>query len=215
MFNEPTIMETIVSVSKALQEYERTGGFAPAIAAETVYATLETFVAHVEPTADVSAPPPADEGREMSLPQSEEAAEAPVSVIEAGAIEAVVGEVGSSPPRPIAAEAEDVETRVLDEPAAAIQELAASEMVTRAVSPKIQKAEEMRTHLSQGVVGGGAQSLELAWAPWAATSGLGVDSEDDEEVVACNTLERGLTWAHRAFDDLILPATSISFLVED
>jgi hypothetical protein len=41
MFNEPAIMETIASVSKALQEYERTGGFAPAIAAEAADAALE------------------------------------------------------------------------------------------------------------------------------------------------------------------------------
>jgi hypothetical protein len=59
------------------------------------------------------------------------------------------------------------------------------------------------------VVGGGTQSLELV------SSGLGVDSEDDKEVVTRNTLERGLTWARRAFDKLILPATSVSFLVED
>jgi hypothetical protein len=32
MFAEPSIMETIATVSKALQEYERTGGFAPAVA---------------------------------------------------------------------------------------------------------------------------------------------------------------------------------------
>jgi hypothetical protein len=50
---------------------------------------------------------------------------------------------------------------------------------------------------------------------WAATSGLGVNSEDDEEVATRNTLERGLSWACRAFDELILPATSVSFLVED
>jgi hypothetical protein len=30
--------------------------------------------------------------------------------------------------------------------------------------------------------------------------------------VACNTLERGLVWAHRAFDELILPVTSVSLL---
>jgi hypothetical protein len=29
MFAEPSIMETIASISKALHEYERTGGFAP------------------------------------------------------------------------------------------------------------------------------------------------------------------------------------------
>jgi hypothetical protein len=34
MFNEPTIMETIASVLKALQEYERADGFAPATGAE-------------------------------------------------------------------------------------------------------------------------------------------------------------------------------------
>jgi hypothetical protein len=27
----------------------------------------------------------------------------------------------------------------------------------------------------------------------------------------CNTLERGLVWARHAFDELILPATSVSF----
>jgi hypothetical protein len=64
-------------------------------------------------------------------------------------------------------------------------------------------------------VGGEAQTLELTCTLWAATSGLGVDSEDDKEVPAHNTLERGLTWARRAFDELILPATSVSFLIED
>jgi hypothetical protein len=63
MFNESTIMETIASVSKALQEYERAGGFTPAVVAETADAALETPAAHVEPTADASVPPPADEDR--------------------------------------------------------------------------------------------------------------------------------------------------------
>jgi hypothetical protein len=48
---------------------------------------------------------------------------------------------------------------------------------------------------------------------WAASSGLGADSEDDEEAAARNALEHGMTWARRAFDELILPATSVSFLV--
>jgi hypothetical protein len=69
--------------------------------------------------------------------------------------------------------------------------------------------------LLQGAAGGEAQTLELAYTSWAATSGLGVDSEDDEEVTARNTLERGLTWARHTFDELILPATSVSFIVED
>jgi hypothetical protein len=69
--------------------------------------------------------------------------------------------------------------------------------------------------LSLGTASGEVQTLELACNLWAATSGLGVDSEDDEEVATRNTLERGLSWACRAFDELILPATSVSFLVED
>jgi hypothetical protein len=56
-------------------------------------------------------------------------------------------------------------------------------------------------------VGDEAHTLELACASWAASSGLGADSEDDEEDATCNTLERGMTWARCAFDELILLAT--------
>jgi hypothetical protein len=69
--------------------------------------------------------------------------------------------------------------------------------------------------LSHSAAGGEARTLELARTSWAATSGLDVDSEEDEEVAACHTLECGMTWAHRAFDELILPTTSVSFLVKD
>jgi hypothetical protein len=62
-------------------------------------------------------------------------------------------------------------------------------------------------------MGGEAQTLELARASWAATSESGDDAEDDEEVVARNTLERRLNWERRAFDELILPTTSVSLLV--
>jgi hypothetical protein len=151
----------------------------------------------------------------VSLPQFAEAAEALASVAEAGAVEAVVGEEGSSPPRPVAADTEDVETRVPNESAAAVQELTASETVTRAASREIQEVEETRAPLSQGVVGGEAETLELACTSWAATSGLSINSEDDEEVAARNTLERGLTCARHTFDELILPTTSVSFLIED
>jgi hypothetical protein len=63
-----------------------------------------------------------------------------------------------------------------------------------------------------GTAGGEAQLLELACTSWAATSESGDDAEDDEEAAARNTLERGLNWARRAFDELILPATTVSFL---
>jgi hypothetical protein len=67
--------------------------------------------------------------------------------------------------------------------------------------------------LLKGAASGEAQALKLACTSWAATSGPGDDTEDDEEVAARDTLERGLNWACRAFDELILPATSVSFLV--
>jgi hypothetical protein len=40
----------------------------------------------------------------------------------------------------------------------------------------------------------------------------GDDTEDNEEVAARNTLERGLAWARRSFDELILLVTSVSFV---
>jgi hypothetical protein len=179
MFNEPTIMETIVSVSKVLQEYERAGGFAPAVAAEAANAALEAPAAHVEPTADAFAPPSAIESWEASLPQSAEAAEAPASVAEAGTADAVVGEEGLPPHRSVVADTGDAETHVPDKPTAAILEPAAPETMTRAASPEIQEVEGMGASFSQGTAGGEAQTLELACTSWAATLGLGVDSEDD------------------------------------
>jgi hypothetical protein len=210
MSNEPTIMETIASVSKALQEYECAGGFSPAAGAEVADAALAAPVAHVEPTAGVSAPSLVDEGQEVPPPQSAEAIDAPASVAEIDASEAVVGEEASSSPRPIVANTEGIEARVPDEPAVVVQGPVAPETMTRAASPEIQEAKEVGASLSQGAMGGEARTLELACASWEAFSSLGVESEDDEEVVARNNLEHGMTWARRAFDELILPATVTS-----
>jgi hypothetical protein len=215
MFNEPTIMETIASVWNTLQEYERAGGFASAVATEATDADLTTPAAHMELTTDASVPPLVNEGREASHPQSTEAAEAPASITEAGAAEAVVEEEGSSPPRLVATDTEGVETPMPDEPVAVVQELVAPETMTRAASPEIQEADETGASLSQGAVGGDVRTLELTCTSWPATSGLGADSDDNEEVTAHNTLDHEMTWARRAFDKLILPATSVSFLVKD
>jgi hypothetical protein len=215
MFNKPAIMETITSASKALQEYERTGAFASAAATDAEDATPAAPVAHVELIADVSVPPHVNEDQEASPPQSVEAAEAPAPVVKPGAAEAVVIGERTSPPHSVAAEAGGVETSMLDEPATVVQESAVPEMMTRATSPGIQEAKETGASLSQGTVGGEAQTLELTCTSWAATSGLDADSEGEEEVVARHTLERGMTWARCTFDELILPATSVSSLVRD
>jgi hypothetical protein len=140
-------------------------------------------------------------------PQPAEATDAPSSVAEANASEAIVREEASSPPRTVATDTESVEVRILDEPAAVAQGPVASETATRAASPEIRETEEAGASLSQGIVGDEARTLELACASWAASSGLGADSEDDEEDATRNTLERGMTWARCAFDELILLAT--------
>jgi hypothetical protein len=154
MFNEPTIMEMIASVSKALQEYERADSFAPAIAADAEDAALTAPAARVEATADAPAPPPSNESREAPPSQLVETAEAPASVAEVGAAEAIVGKEGSLPPHPVVAEAEGVDTRVPDELATVVQESAALGTMTRATSPEIREVEETGASMSQGAVGG-------------------------------------------------------------
>jgi hypothetical protein len=97
MFTEPSIMETIASVSKALHEYERAGGFAPAAAAEAAEAALEAHAAGTESVASVPAPPPTSEDRVASLPQPAEASETVAAVIVTNAVEVDNEEAGSSP----------------------------------------------------------------------------------------------------------------------
>jgi hypothetical protein len=92
MFNEPTIMETIASVSKALQEYERAGGFASAAAADAGDAALAAPAAPVEALADATTPLSANEDREAPPSQLVETAGAPAPVAEADAAEVIVGE---------------------------------------------------------------------------------------------------------------------------
>jgi hypothetical protein len=213
--NESMIMETIVSVSKALQEYKRAGGFAKAAVTDAGNTVLAAPATNMEPSADASVPPRVDECREASPSQLVEATETPAPVAKPVSAEAVVGEEGTSSPDLVAAEAEGAETRVPGEPAAVAQESAVPEMVARATTPEIQVAEETGVSHSQGAAGGEAQTLELVCTLWSATSGLDANSEDNEKAAARHTLERGMTWARRAFDELIPPATSVSFLVKD
>jgi hypothetical protein len=102
----------------------------------------------VEPAVGVSAPSAVDEGLEVPPPQPAEATDAPASIAEASASEAIVGEEASSPPHPVATDTESVEVRIPDEPAAIAQGPAASEMATRAASPEIQEVEEAGASLS-------------------------------------------------------------------
>jgi hypothetical protein len=58
MFTEPSILETIVSVSLALHQYECAGSFAPPAASEAAEAVPEESAADMESVAIVSASPP-------------------------------------------------------------------------------------------------------------------------------------------------------------
>jgi hypothetical protein len=135
--NVPTNMETIASVSKAMQDYEYADGFASAAATNAGDAVLAAPAAPVEPIADASVPPQADEGREALPPQLVETAKTPAPVPEPGVAEPVVKEEGTSPPRPVAGEPEGVKARVLDGPAIVVQKSATPETMTRATTPKI------------------------------------------------------------------------------
>jgi hypothetical protein len=143
MFSELSIMETIASVMKVVHEYERAGSFVPAVALEPTNEALEALATSMEPTADASVPPPANENRGASLLQPTEAT---AVVVVTGVAEAIVGEVGTSPPLPVAADAN--EARALDEPTAAAQEQAAPEGTARVASPEIQEVEETGVSLS-------------------------------------------------------------------
>jgi hypothetical protein len=122
----------------------------------------------------------------------------------------VADEVASSP-RPVATTAE--EDLVPGEPAATLQERVAPRGHDKGCHPEIQEAEEdLGAALSQDAASGGAQALELSCAPWAAAFEASEDADNDDEVVARNTLKRRLEWARHAFEELILPAASVSFL---
>jgi hypothetical protein len=173
-------------------------------------AVPEGPAAGTESAADVPMPPPTSERREAPLPQPAEAAETTAVVVATDAVVVVVSVVGSSPSCPVATC--DDEVHVPNKPVAAVHERIAPEDTTRAASPEIQEVEEAGAVALMGASGSEVQSLELACTSWATTSGSGDDAEDDEEAAARNTLECGLNWAHHAFDELILPATSVSFL---
>jgi hypothetical protein len=211
MFAEPSILEMIASVSQALQQYERAGGFARSAAPEAAETVPEESAAGTKSVADASTPPPTSESQEASLPQPAEVAGTTAAAAVTSVAEGVVGEARSSLSHSVAAGADEV--RVPDEPAATLHERVTPKHTTRAASPEIQEAEETGVALLQGAASDESQALELTCTSWAATSESGDDVEDDEEVAVRNTLEHGLNWARRAFDELILPATSVSFLV--
>jgi hypothetical protein len=77
-----------------------------------------------------------------------DAAETPAPVAKPVSGEAVAGGEDTSPPGPVTVEIEDVETRALDEPAAAAQGLTVPESMARAVTLEIQVAEETGASLS-------------------------------------------------------------------
>jgi hypothetical protein len=208
MFAEPSILETIVS---ALRQYEGASGSAPPTAMEVVEGVLEESTTGAESAVVVSAPSPTREDQGTSLPQpAEVVASAPATAV-ADMAKGVVEEAGPSSPRPVAVAAKEV--LVPGEPTAAPQERVAPECTTWAAFPEIQEAEEdTGAALSQGAESSGAQALELACAPWVAASEAGDATAATNEVAARNTLERGLEWARRAFNKLILPATPVSFL---
>jgi hypothetical protein len=203
MFAGLMILETIGSVASVLRQYESAGGSAP----PPCWRQQREFSRNPRTARSRPRLRPRLHRPEQTL--AEAVASAAAATV-ADTTESVVGEVGLSSPRPVATAAEEVPTP--GEPAATLQEHVAPEGTTRASSMEIQEAEQgAGAALLQGTASGEAQTLELACTSWAAAFKSGDDAEDDEEVATLNTLERGLEWACRAFEELILPATSVSF----
>jgi hypothetical protein len=61
--------------------------------------------------------------------------------------------------------------------------------------------------------GGGAWILDLVRSSWTGIREAELHADEDKEAATCHLLERGLGWAQRAFDKLILPATTVSSAV--
>jgi hypothetical protein len=55
-----------------------------------------------------------------------------------------------------------------------------------------------------------AQITDLVRSTWVAAYDVDTLDDEGEEAAACRNLKRGLGWARRAFDELILPATTVS-----
>jgi hypothetical protein len=142
-------LDTIASVALALHQYEGSGSSALRVVSETAEGLLEESTAGTELAVVVSPPSPIREGAGASLPQPAEVVTAAPTASVVGVAEGVVGEVGPSSPRSVAAAVEEV--LVSGHPAVAPQERVALEGTTRAVSPEIQEAEEgLGAVLSQG-----------------------------------------------------------------
>lgn len=93
------------------------------------------------------------------------------------------------------------------------QEHIALGSAARATSPEIQETGEVSSVARPWKPEeGDALILDLAYTSCAATFEAGIDADEDEESALCHSLESGLTWAHRAFDELILPATTVCSL---
>jgi hypothetical protein len=51
---------------------------------------------------------------------------------------------------------------------------------------------------------------DFVHSTWSAACEADAPDDEDEEAVTYHRLERGLGWAHRAFNEIILPATMVS-----
>lgn len=63
---------------------------------------------------------------------------------------------------------------------------------------------------SSGSTEGDTQITDLVRSTWAGTRETDALEDEDEEVTTSHSLERGLGWVQRAFDEIILPTTSVS-----
>jgi hypothetical protein len=226
VFADPSLLDAITSDPPVPRHDGDVGGLAPSATPVVAEGVLKESAVGTESAAIEPLPMFVGESTNTPPLQPAEAAVVAPTPSVVGVVEGVIGRVGPSSPQPAAAVAEELPG--LRQPATVPQEHDAPEGVTkvaspqerdaskgarRAASPKTQETgENSGAALPRDDGGSDAQVLEVAHTSWAAAFEVGDDTEDDKEVAACNTLERGLAWARRAFDELILPAMLVSFL---
>jgi hypothetical protein len=210
VFTNPSLLDTIMLGPPAPRQDGDAGGPASSAAPEAAEGVLEESAAGAESAAIVPPLLSTGENADAPLHQTAEAVVAAPPPLIAGAAEEVVGAAEPWSPQPAVA-AEEVTAQ--SQPTTVPQEHDAPEGATRAASPEIHEARENSgAALPRDVGGSDVRVLELVGFSWAAAFEIGDVVEDDEEAVVCNTLERGLAWARRTFDELILPTMSLSLL---
>jgi hypothetical protein len=211
MFAYPSVLDTIASVASALHQDEGAGGLAPPATPEAVEGVLEEFAANMESVVIVPPPTSIGEGMAHSCPSPlKQSRPSPMHRLLAR-LRVLSERRGLL--RPDRSLLPRRRSSCRDSPRRPFRSATPPRARQGPPPRRSRRLRRARAQLCRKAPRAVRPRPSSSPAPWAAAFEAGDDAEDDEEAAACNTLERGLAWARCALDELILPATSVSFLV--